>query len=288
MTGPFPPPRKRFGQNFLTDQNVLTRIVTAAGIRSGEPVLEIGPGRGALTRLLAGAAGRVVAVEVDRDLVRHLSAEFAGDERVEIISADVLGCDLDQLLLGRAPAPWRVVANLPYNISSQVLFLLLDRMPLFSGLTLMLQKEVAERIASGPDEKEYGILSVFCQLHCDVDVAFTVKPGSFHPAPKVHSAILRLRPLPAPRFHVGDEPFFRRLVKASFGNRRKTLWNCLKGQFAADDVQLRSTLDHCGIDPGRRGETLSLEEFARLSCALQGNPFFQALDNVPSPLAGEG
>jgi 16S rRNA (adenine1518-N6/adenine1519-N6)-dimethyltransferase len=162
-----------------------------------------------------------------------------------------------------------VVANLPYNISSQVLFLLLDHISLFSGLTLMLQKEVAERIASGPEEKEYGILSVFCRLHCDVDLVFTVKPGAFHPPPKVHSAILRLLPLPTPRFDVGDEAYFRRLVKAAFGNRRKTLWNCLKGQFASDDCHLRSALDVCGIDPGRRGETLSLEEFAILSRTLQ-------------------
>jgi 16S rRNA (adenine1518-N6/adenine1519-N6)-dimethyltransferase len=269
MTGSFPRPRKRFGQNFLTDRNVLNRIVEAAGILPGEPVLEIGPGRGALTRLLAVKAGKVVAVEVDRDLVELLTAEFAADEQVEIISADVLECDLPRLLADRHPGPWRVVANLPYNISSQVLFLLLDHMLLFSGLTLMLQKEVAERIACGPDEKEYGILSVFCQLHCEVSLAFTVKPGSFTPAPKVHSAILHLDPLPAPRCDVGDEAYFRRLVKAAFGNRRKTLWNCLKGQFAASDDNLRLALDACSIDPGRRGETLTLEEFAMLSRTLQ-------------------
>ncbi len=269
MIGVIPPPRKRYGQNFLTDLNVLHRIVQSAGIRSGEPLLEIGPGRGALTRLLAAAAGQLVAVEVDRDLVALLVAEFGAEPGVEIISSDILRCDLPALLSSRHPGPWRVVANLPYNISSQVLFLLLDHITLFSGLTLMLQKEVAERIASGPEEKEYGILSVFCALHCDVDLAFTVKPGSFNPVPKVSSAILRLTPLPAPRFQVGDEAFFRRLVKSAFGNRRKTLWNCLKGQFAADDSFLRAHLDVCGIDPGRRGETLSLEEFARLSRALQ-------------------
>jgi len=269
MADQLPRPRKRFGQNFLTDRNVLSRIVEAAGILPGEPVLEIGPGRGALTRLLAVKAGKVVAVEVDRDLVALLAAEFAADDQVEIISADVLDCDLAHLLADRHPGQWRVVANLPYNISSQVLFLLLDHIRLFSGLTLMLQKEVAERIASGPEEKEYGILSVFCQLHCTVDLAFTVKPGSFSPAPKVHSAILQLNPLLAPRCDVGDEAFFRRLVKAAFGNRRKTLWNCLKGQFASDDGQLRHALDACGIDCGRRGETLTLEEFATLSRALQ-------------------
>jgi 16S rRNA (adenine1518-N6/adenine1519-N6)-dimethyltransferase len=270
MNGVIPPPRKKYGQNFLTDHNVLNRIVQTSGIRPGEPLLEIGPGRGALTRLLAAQSGRLVAVEIDRDLVAILTREFDGDPRVEIVSSDILRCDLAELLSSRSQDRWRVVANLPYNISSQVLFLLLDHITLFSGLTLMLQKEVAERIASGPDEKEYGILSVFCALHCDVDLAFTVKPGSFHPVPKVSSAILRLTPLPGPRYQVGDELFFRRLVKSAFGNRRKTLWNCLKGHFAADDSHLRSTLDVCGIDPARRGETLSLEEFARLSLTLQG------------------
>ena len=268
MTGQLPRPRKRFGQNFLTDRNVLTRIVETAGILPGEPVLEIGPGRGALTRLLAAAAGRVAAVEVDRDLAAHLRAEFGSEPRVEIVEADILRCGLPALLTSRHPGPWRVVANLPYNISSQVLFLLLDHLCLFSGLTLMLQKEVAERIASGPEEKEYGILSVFCRLHCDVELAFTVKPGSFHPPPKVTSAILHLTPLSAPRCDVGHEMFFRRLVKAAFGNRRKTLWNCLKG-LVADDGLLRGTLNVCAIDPGRRGETLTLEEFAALSRTLQ-------------------
>jgi len=269
MADQLPRPRKRFGQNFLTDRHILTRIVESAGILPGEPVLEIGPGRGALTRLLAARAGKVVAVEVDRDLAAHLAAEFAGDQGVEIITADVLDCNLTELLGTRHPGRWRVVANLPYNISSQVIFKLLDTMPLFSGLTLMLQKEVAERIASGPEGKEYGILSVFCRLHCDISLAFTVKPGAFYPVPKVSSAILHLAPLPAPRFDVGDEAFFRRLVKSAFGNRRKTLWNCLKGQFASDDCLLRLALDSCGIDCGRRGETLSLEEFATLSRALQ-------------------
>ena len=232
-------------------------------------MLEIGPGRGALTRQLADVAGRVVAVEVDRELVSLLDDEFGDDPRVEIVSSDILRCDLAELLKTREDGKWRVVANLPYNISSQVLFLLLDHITLFSGLSLMLQKEVAERIASGPEDREYGILSVFCTLLCDVNLAFTVKPGSFFPVPKVSSAILRLTPLPAPRFQVGDEAYFRRLVKAAFGNRRKTLWNCLKGQFAADDNRLRATLDACGIDPARRGETLSLEEFARLARELQ-------------------
>ena len=269
MTGVLPPPKKRYGQNFLTDRTVLSRIVDTAGIRCGEPLLEIGPGRGALTRLLAGVAGHVLAVEVDRDLVAFLTNEFSDVTGVEIISADILQCDLKALLAHRNQERWRVVANLPYNISSQVLFLLLDTIKLFSGLTLMLQKEVAERIASGPEDKEYGILSVFCALHCDVDLAFTVKPGSFFPVPKVSSAILRLIPLATPRFDVGDEAYFRRLVKAAFGNRRKTLWNCLKGQFGTDNEQLRKLLDNCGIDPARRGETLSLEEFAVLSRTLQ-------------------
>ena len=268
MTGRLPRPRKRFGQNFLTDQNVLDRIVATAGIRPDEPVLEIGPGRGALTRLLARDAGLVTAVEVDRDLAAYLDESFCDIPSVEIVESDILRCGLKPLLTSRHAGPWRVVANLPYNISSQVLFLLLDHIRLFSGLTLMLQKEVAERIASGPEDREYGILSVFCRLHCNVELAFTVRPGAFHPPPKVHSAILQLTPLAGPRCDVGEEAFFRRVVKAAFGNRRKTLWNCLRGDFAAEE-RLRSVFTACAIDPGRRGETLSLEEFAALSRLLQ-------------------
>lgn len=262
-------PKKSFGQNFLTDRNVLARIVESVKVDETDRILEIGPGKGALTDLLAKKASLVVAVEVDRDLVAYLRRGFAGRDNVEIVESDVLKTDLKALLNERWEGRWKVAANLPYNISSQVLFRFLDNHGLFSTLTLMLQKEVGERIASGPDCKEYGILSVLCAIHFDVEKLFIVRPGAFHPVPKVDSIVLKFTALGAPRHDVGDESLFRRLVKAAFSQRRKTLWNCLKGaDLAQDEKTLLTVLNDCGIDPGRRGETLSPAEFALLSKTL--------------------
>jgi 16S rRNA (adenine1518-N6/adenine1519-N6)-dimethyltransferase len=264
-----PRPKKALGQNFLTDRNVLSRIVETVGISAGDRVLEVGPGRGALTRLLAEKGVQLLAVELDRQLVPLLEREFASLANVEFIQADILEADLRRLLLSRWQGKWKVAANLPYNISSQVLIRFLDNRELFSRLVLMLQREVGERLVAPPACKEYGILSVFCRLHFDVFREFTVRPGSFYPVPKVDSVVLRFEPLPAPRADVTDEAFFRQVVKAAFGQRRKTLWNCLKGAgFAADDKMLAQALERCRIDGGRRGETLSLEEFAALSREL--------------------
>lgn len=262
-------PKKALGQNFLTDRNVLNRIVEAAGISAGDRVIEVGPGRGSLTRLLAEKGAQVVAVELDRELVPLLEREFAGRENVEIVQADILEADLRQLLHTRREGKWKVVANLPYNISSQVLIRFLDNHDLFSRLLLMLQREVGERLVAPPSCKEYGILSVYLALHFDIYREFIVKPGAFYPAPKVDSVVLRFEPIQKPRADVGDEAFFRKVVRAAFGQRRKTLWNCLKsaGLLPCGEM-LTDALAGCGIDGGRRGETLSLDEFAALSRAL--------------------
>lgn len=262
-------PKKALGQNFLTDRTVLSRIVETVAVSPGDRVLEVGPGRGALTRLLVERGARVVAVELDRDLVPLLEAELADKGNAEVVQADILAVDLGDLLESRAEGKWKVAANLPYNISSQVLLKFIDHRRLFSRLVLMLQREVGERLIAPPACKEYGILTLFCRLHFDVSREFIVKPGSFYPVPKVDSVVLRFEPLPAPRVEVGDEAFFRRVVKAAFGQRRKTLWNCLKGAgLVAGDELLSEALGRCGIDGGRRGETLSLDEFAVLSRAL--------------------
>ena len=194
------------------DGSVLSRIVEAVGIEPHEAVLEVGPGRGALTRLLADRADQVLAVEIDRQLVPLLRREFAGRENVTIVEEDILRVDLHTLLPPREGG-WKVAANLPYNISSQVLFLFLDHRELFSRLILMLQKEVGERLTAQPATKAYGILTVLCGLHYDISRQFIVRPGSFHPVPKVDSIVLRFDSLPVPRCDVGDEPFFRRVVK---------------------------------------------------------------------------
>lgn len=262
-------PKKGLGQNFLSDTNIIARIVESAGITTEDHVLEIGPGRGALTGAIAGRGAKVLAMELDRRLVPLLEEEFAGLENVEIVQGDVLEADLREMLLARHQGKWKVAANLPYNISSQVLLKFIDNRALFSRLVLMLQREVGERLIAPCGCKEYGILTLFCRLHFDVRREFIVRPGSFFPVPKVDSVVLGFQPLPAPRVDVGEEGFFRSLVRAAFSHRRKTLWNCLKGQnYAPDGEGLMEVLAGCGIDPGRRGETLSLEEFAGLSRAL--------------------
>jgi 16S rRNA (adenine1518-N6/adenine1519-N6)-dimethyltransferase len=262
-------PKKALGQNFLTDKNVLGRIVEACGIAAGDRVIEVGPGRGSLTRLLAEKGARVVAVELDRELVPLLESEFADRENVEIVQGDILDTDLRQLLHDRWEGKWKVAANLPYNISSQVLIRFLDNRDLFSRLVLMLQREVGERLIAPPSCKEYGILSVYLALHFDIYREFLVRPGSFHPVPKVDSVVLRFNPLPEPRGEVGDEAFFRQVVRGAFGQRRKTLWNCLKSAgLVPTEEMLTKALADCGIDGRRRGETLSLDEFAALSREL--------------------
>lgn len=264
-----PRPKKALGQNFLTDRNVLGRIARLLERGPDARILEVGPGRGALTRLLAEQGARVVAVELDRELVPLLDREFGGSGNVELVQADILKTDLPGLLMARCSDPWQVAANLPYNISSQVLFRFLDNHFLFSRLVLMLQKEVGERLVAHPGTKEYGILSVLFMLHFNIIREFTVKPGSFHPVPKVDSVVLTFTPLPESRVDVGDEAFFRRVVKAAFGQRRKTLWNCLKSLgLELDDRELATALARCGIDGIRRGETLSLEEFAAMAKVL--------------------
>ncbi len=258
--------KKSMGQNFLVDRNVLARIVEAVNIGAADRVLEIGPGRGALTTLLAKNAAKVLAVELDRQLIPFLAREFAPNDNVEFVQGDILRLDLVELLMARWNGTWKVAANLPYNISSQVLFKFLDNPRLFSLLILMLQKEVGDRLVAAPGCKDYGILSVFCRLHFDISRVLIVKPGSFSPVPKVDSVVLKFIPLPAPRVDVGDEGLFRKVVKAAFSQRRKTLWNCLKSSdLGMNGDVLHALLAGCGIDGNRRGETLSLDEFARLA-----------------------
>jgi len=262
--------KKEFGQNFLVDDNVLSRIVACVAPGPDDCILEVGPGRGALSRLLAASGARFLAVEWDRDLLPLLNAEFAGSPNVEIGHGDILRVDLPQLLTARGgDRKWKVAANLPYNISSQVLFRFMECSTLFERLVLMLQKEVGDRLAASPGCKDYGALTVLLRLHFDIKREFIVKPGSFRPVPKVDSAVLSFTPLKSPRVEVGDEDFFRRLVKGAFNQRRKTLLNSLRSTgFDDGDGTLARAFSRSGIDGGRRGETLSLEEFALLSREL--------------------
>ncbi|WP_298272058.1 16S rRNA (adenine(1518)-N(6)/adenine(1519)-N(6))-dimethyltransferase RsmA [Geobacter sp.] len=261
--------RKSLGQNFLTDRNVLSRIAGLVSAGPGDCILEIGPGKGALTAFLVSGGARLVAVELDTRLVPLLRETYRDNPRVEIVQGDILELDLPGLLTRYEEGPWQVAANLPYNISTPVLFLLLENRRFFSRLVLMLQKEVGDRLAAVPGSKDYGVLSVLFQLHFDVVRELIVRPGSFHPVPKVDSAVLSFVPLETPRVEVGDEAFFSRVVKGAFAMRRKTLWNCLRGAgLGVTEEGIAAALAHCGIAAGRRGETLGLEEFACLANAL--------------------
>lgn len=261
--------KKALGQNFLVDGNIIDNIIKAANVGADENVLEVGPGRGALTSLLSEKAAQVVAVEWDRELVPLLKMGVGSKESVEVVHGDILRVDLPDLLTPVRQGRWKVVANLPYNISSQVLFKFIENRPLFSELILMLQKEVGERLLAPPDCKEYGVMTVLCRLVFDIEKVFLVKPSSFRPIPKVDSIVLRFRVLPSNRLDVGDEKVFRTVVKAAFSQRRKTLWNCLKSvDILSATEMLNQIFEQSEIDRGRRGETLSLEEFARLSTTV--------------------
>jgi 16S rRNA (adenine1518-N6/adenine1519-N6)-dimethyltransferase len=253
-------PRKRFGQNFLHDPQVIQRIVDNIRPRVGQTMVEIGPGEGALTRELLPILGQLDVVELDRDLIPLLETKYSALGELRIHQADALKFDFCQLSPG--PAQLRVVGNLPYNISTPLLFHLLEMSHCIQDMHFMLQKEVVERITAKPGSGQYGRLSVMLQFHCEPEMLFTVGPGAFRPAPKVDSAVVRLIPHRQPPVAV-DPEMLSQLVMRAFGQRRKTLRNNLKGLLDA------SAIEALGIDPGVRPERLSLEEFARLANALK-------------------
>jgi 16S rRNA (adenine1518-N6/adenine1519-N6)-dimethyltransferase len=223
-----------------------------------------------LTEHLAERAGRLVLVEYDHALAAGLSETYRDEPRVTVVDGDVLALDL-VALLGEVPAGWKVVANLPYNISSPVLFRLLECRAVFSRLVLMLQKEVGDRLTASAGNSDYGVTTLLLGLWFDMRREFIVPPGCFHPRPRVDSAVLSFVPLKRPRVEVGSEETFRRVVKGAFAMRRKTLVNCLKAAGLVDPQELGRILDSCGIDGQRRGETLTMEEFASLSRRIAGN-----------------
>ena len=253
-------PRKRFGQNFLRDKQVIHRIIEAVAPREEDHIVEIGPGDGALTRGLAKAAGRLDCIELDRDLARQLALEFQGRENVRIHCADVLRFDPDDIApLGRE---LRVVGNLPYNISTPVLFHLLKMSHRFTDMTFMLQREVVNRMTATPGSRDYGRLSVMLAYYCSSNKLFAVPPGAFRPQPRVVSTVVRLRPhypLPLP---AADEAGLAALVRAAFSQRRKTLRNCLR-QYAGPEL-----LRVLGLDPEARPEQLEPGDYIRISNAI--------------------
>jgi len=262
--------RRRLGQHFLRDSRIAQAIVDLADLSRADLCVEIGAGEGALTDLLAARAGRLLALEVDEALIAQLAPRLAGFDHIELRRADARQFDFTKLpaLLPAREGRVVVVGNLPYSTAKPILLRLIEARAALSLLVLMLQRGVAERLAAPPGTKSYGGLSVLTQIYAEVRVAFTVPPGAFRPPPKVESSVLRLSVLPAPRVSLADETFFHRVVKAAFSHRRKSLANALAGGLRLTAEVARARLDAVGIDPTRRAETLSLEEFARLTAVL--------------------
>mgnify|MGYP001268919877 CR=1 FL=1 len=262
---------KRFGQNFLTDRTHLLRVVEAAGIGPDDRVFEIGPGAGTLTVELAARAARVFAVELDRSLLPVLADVLRPFPNVSVRQADALKLELpSELAESLGPPPYKVAANIPYNVTSPILVKLLEASGLFTSVTLMVQKEVADRLRARPGTADYGALSVFVQFYAEVSVASIVPRGAFFPPPKVDSAVVHLVPRPTPPVEVASPEAFFGVSRAVFGQRRKTLANALTNApaLAFDRETVHAALTAAGIDGQRRGETLSLEEIAAISRQL--------------------
>ena len=249
-------PRKRFGQHFLHDAGILARIVASVAPRPEDHLIEIGPGEGALTLPLLRKAGHLTAIELDRDLIEPLRVKAQGVGELSIISADVLTVDFSALAKG---TKIRLVGNLPYNISTPILFHCLEHATAIDDMHFMLQKEVVDRMAAAPGSKVYGRLSVMLQLRCTVEPLLHVPPGAFRPPPKVDSAVVRLVPLPAQYLPDVDFVLVEKLVRAAFGQRRKTLSNALSDHASAADI------DAAGLDPRARAEQLAPEAYVALA-----------------------
>ena len=267
--------KPKLGQHFLVDESAAQRVVDALGDLSQRTVLEIGPGRGALTALLARRARRVIAVELDRVLSAQLRMNLTADN-VEIIEGDILAVDFQTLFgpkpgstrpgLNQKPEPVRVVGNIPYFITSDILLRLWENRRYFDTLVLMVQREVADRLAAKPGGSDYGLLSATAQLYGSVEALFTLPPESFDPAPKVHSAVVRLDMASRVESLQVPERDFINFLKLSFGQKRKTLWNNLKEQYEPD--VLREAMTKAGVKTTARAETLPLEKSAALFLAL--------------------
>jgi 16S rRNA (adenine1518-N6/adenine1519-N6)-dimethyltransferase len=261
-------PRKRFGQNFLQDASVIDRIASAVHPQPNQRLVEIGPGLGALTESLISSGCSLDVIELDRDLVPGLLASFSLKPGFKLHSADALTFDFSSLLGNRSDPPamdneqLRVVGNLPYNISTPLIFKLLETSSIIRDMHFMLQLEVVQRLAASPGSKNWGRLGIMAQYLCKVEHLFDVPPHAFNPPPKVQSAIVRLTPWPESPWPSCSEPALRALVKAAFAQRRKTLRNNLKGIIDS------TRLEELGVDPGARAETLELTQFIEITNAI--------------------
>lgn len=260
-------PRKKLGQSFLLDQNIIQKTASAADIDKEDVVVEIGAGIGVLTENLAQRSRKLIAVELDEKLVEILKEKLARYDNAEVYSGDILKFDFNSIS-NTYNCKLKVIGNVPYNISSPLIFHLLDSREAISGFILMLQKEVVERLAAVPGKKSYGVPSVLLQMFASVEKMFDVPSSCFYPRPKVESAVIRGTFLEKPLMELSNAVFFTQLVKASFAQRRKMLINNLKNfrlLSEIDEKRIKEILDNAGIDGRRRGETLTVEEFGNLS-----------------------
>ena len=256
-------PRKRFGQHFLRDQQIIDRIVAAIDPRPDQRLVEIGPGEGVLTRPVLARAAHIEVVELDRDLAADLDRRLGQPQGLTIHQADALSFDFTALA---GEGKIRVIGNLPYNISTPLIFHLLDQADIISDMIFMLQKEVVDRLVAGPGSRQYGRLSVMAGYYCDMASLFNVGPEAFHPPPKVDSAIIRMVPKPLTEADRDVLPNLEKVVRQAFGQRRKTLRKSLSGLLTEGQIQA------AGIDPTKRPETLTLDQFKALANSLPLTP----------------
>jgi len=261
-------PKKGWGQHFLIDRNILNKVIRTAQVEKGDVVLEVGPGLGEMTLALACHAKHVIAVEIDPKLVEVLKKKLADHPNVDVVKGDILTINFRKIdfLEGQKI---KVVANLPYQISTPLIFHFIELKEFFSTLTLMLQKEVAERMVAPPSQKEYGPLSIFIQIFSDVSIRFFIKPSAFFPPPKVESAVVHMVWKEKPIMDLKDEEWFKRIVKGCFSYRRKMLINALKHSGISLPLNIEKRMEKIGIDPQRRPETLTIQEFVNLAEVLK-------------------
>ncbi len=257
--------KKKWGQNFIYDRNILQRIAAAAEIRPGDSVIEIGPGAGTLTKVLALSGAKVVAVEIDRSLLPVLAEQLEGLD-VKIVEADVLKVNLDDLAAGHGlRKPYKIVANLPYYITTPIIMDILESNYDYERIVIMVQWEVARRLTAQPGSKEFGSVTLAVQYYTEAEILFKVPRQAFNPMPEVDSAVIALQKREKPPVDVSDPQLLFKLIKASFGQRRKTLLNALvAAERGLNKTAVQDRLNRAGLDGQRRGETLSLEEYARL------------------------
>lgn len=263
---------KSLGQNFLIDDNVIDKIIDGARVKEGDKVIEVGPGIGTLTREMAKRAEKVVAVEIDKNLIPILKETLSDFDNTEVVNEDILKVDINKLVDEKlSGGPVKLIANLPYYITTPIVMKFLEEDIPVTDIVVMVQKEVADRMNAVPSTKDYGALSVAVQYYCDTEIVAKAPRHMFIPQPKVDSTVIGLHIREEKKYKADNEQLFFKTVKAAFGQRRKTLLNSLSSMGVLDKDKIKEVLAEAGIDEKRRGETLSIEEFANLSNIINKN-----------------